>query len=51
MYVKEVFIRELVKLPSFKQKDYKKALEESFVKFDELLRTPEGLREIKNYSA
>ena len=51
LYVKDVYIKELAKLQSFKAKDYKTALEESFIKIDELLKSPQGLKDIKKYSA
>jgi len=38
-------------LPSFKQKDYFNALKESFIKIDEMLKSPQGLKDIKNYSS
>ena len=40
LFVKDKYIAELVKLQSFKNRDYATALKESFIKIDELLRTP-----------
>jgi predicted component of type VI protein secretion system len=37
-------------LPSFKNGDYKKALEESYIKVDELLLTPEVNKKLATYS-
>lgn len=51
LYVKDVYIKELTKLQSFKDRDYKKALEESFIRIDELLKSPQGLKDIKKYSS
>lgn len=42
LYVKDVYINELKKLKSFQNKDYGTALEESFIKIDELLKSPQG---------
>jgi serine/threonine protein phosphatase PrpC len=47
--VKDKYVAELKKLNSFKQKDYPTALRESFIKIDELLRTPAGLKDILKY--
>ena len=49
LYVKDKYVAELKKLNSFKQKDYPTALKESFIKIDELLRSPAGLRDILKY--
>ena len=40
LYVKERYIEEMKKLPSFQKKDYYNALRESFIKIDELLVSP-----------
>lgn len=37
-------------LPSFKNGDYKKALEESYLKVDELLLTPEINKKLQEYT-
>lgn len=39
-YVRDRYVEEIKKLPSFKNKDYSNALKESFIKMDELLKTP-----------
>ena len=49
LYVKDKYIEELKKLPSFKNKDYATALKESFIKIDELLKTPQGIKDVKKY--
>lgn len=50
MYVKDKYVEELKKLQSFKNKDYPNALKESFIKIDELLKSPQGLKDVKKYS-
>lgn len=40
LYVKDKFIEELTKLQSYKQGDYYNALRESFIKIDEILKSP-----------
>jgi serine/threonine protein phosphatase PrpC len=49
LYVKDKYVAELKKLTSFKNKDYATALKESFIKIDELLKSPAGLKEILKY--
>ena len=39
-YVRDRFVEEIKKLPSFKSKDYSTALRESFIKMDDLLKSP-----------
>ena len=46
LYVKKHFAKELVKLPSYKSKCYKEALEECFLKMDELMDTKQGKEEL-----
>lgn len=46
LWVKENFKKELVKLQSFKSKCYKEALEECFIKMDELMESPAGQRRL-----
>lgn len=51
LYVKDVFVAELQKLPEFKNKDYGAALTAIFKRMDELLDSEEGnnaLKEIQN---
>lgn len=42
---------ELKKLQSFIDKDYPKALREIFIKMDDLLKTPQGIKDVKKYQA
>jgi len=42
IYVKKVFVPELCKMESFKEKNYEAALKEVFYKMDELLLSPAG---------
>ena len=49
MFVKDKFVPELKKLESFKKKDYSTALREIFIKMDDLLKTPAGLKEVLKY--
>lgn len=49
LYVKDKYIEELKKLQTFKNKDYFTALRESFIKIDELLKTPQGIKDVKKY--
>jgi protein phosphatase 2C family protein 2/3 len=41
----------LIKLASFKSKDYKAALEECFFKMDEMMRTPAGKKELAGFQS
>jgi serine/threonine protein phosphatase PrpC len=50
IYVKKHFAKELVKLQSYKSKCYKEALEECFLKMDELMETPAGKRELHQFA-
>lgn len=47
LYVKKHFAKELVKLQSYKSKCYKEALEECFLKMDDLMDTPSGKKELQ----
>jgi protein phosphatase 1G len=49
LYVKDRLVGELRKLNSFKQKDWAKVLTEGFIKIDELLKSPQGLKDILKY--
>ncbi len=51
LYVKDKYINELTKLSSFKSRNYPQALKESFIRIDEMLKSPEGQRDVKKYSA
>lgn len=46
LFVKKYFCKELVKLQSYKSKDYKSALEESFLKMDDLMNNDAGQKEL-----
>lgn len=41
----------LKELPAFKNGEYKKALEESFLKVDEMICTPEGNKQLQGYDS
>ena len=43
------FAKELVKLASYKSKCYKEALEECFLKMDELMETKSGKEELAGF--
>jgi len=47
LWVKDNFRKELVKLQSYKSKCYKEALEECFLKMDELMASPEGQQKLQ----
>jgi protein phosphatase 1G len=49
LYVKKHFAKELVKLASFKSKCYKEALEECFLKMDELMESKQGKEELAQF--
>ena len=49
LYVKKHFAKELVKLASFKSKCYKEALEECFLKMDDLMDTKQGKEELAQF--
>eukprot|EP00350_Pseudokeronopsis_sp_OXSARD2_P008286 CAMPEP_0170556792 /NCGR_PEP_ID=MMETSP0211-20121228/18683_1 /TAXON_ID=311385 /ORGANISM="Pseudokeronopsis sp., Strain OXSARD2" /LENGTH=79 /DNA_ID=CAMNT_0010867343 /DNA_START=90 /DNA_END=329 /DNA_ORIENTATION=+ len=42
LYIKDRFVAELKKLPSYQNKDYPNALKEVFIKMDDLLKSPQG---------
>jgi len=46
LYVKKHYIKLLTALPSFKSKNYRLALEESFFKIDEQMLTDAGMKEL-----
>ena len=46
LYVKKHFAKEMVKLASYKSKCYKEALEEAFLKMDEMMETKQGKEEL-----
>lgn len=45
-YCEDKFRDELIKNPNYKNKNYEKALEETFLHIDEMLQTPEGKKDI-----
>eukprot|EP00349_Pseudokeronopsis_sp_Brazil_P001236 CAMPEP_0202956384 /NCGR_PEP_ID=MMETSP1396-20130829/887_1 /ASSEMBLY_ACC=CAM_ASM_000872 /TAXON_ID= /ORGANISM="Pseudokeronopsis sp., Strain Brazil" /LENGTH=214 /DNA_ID=CAMNT_0049673365 /DNA_START=18 /DNA_END=662 /DNA_ORIENTATION=+ len=51
LYVKDRFVNELKSLNSYKNKDYSAALKETFIRMDELLRTPQGQKDVLKYSS
>ena len=50
-YVRDRFIDEIKKLPSFKNRQYSQALREAFIKMDDMLKTPQGIKDVKKYQA
>jgi len=46
-FVREHFVKELLKQDSFESEDYVQALEETFKKMDELMQTKKGEKELK----
>ena len=51
LWVKDNFKKTLVGLQSYKSKCYKEALEECFLKLDELMATPAGQRKLQEYQS
>jgi len=49
-FTKNHLAEEIMKMESFKKGDYKSCLEETFLKMDELLTTPNGRKELATYS-
>ena len=47
IYVKEVFVQELVKLEEYRSRQYPEALKRIFSRMDELLYSPEGMARLK----
>ena len=48
-FVKAHFTKSLVGHPSYKRKEYKQALEQTFLKMDRLLLTEKGKSELRQY--
>jgi serine/threonine protein phosphatase PrpC len=48
-FVKNHFTKNLVSCPAYKRKDYKAALENTFLKMDRLLLTEKGKQELRTY--
>lgn len=51
LFVKKHFKNELIKLPSYKSKCYKEALEEVFLKMDEIMETKAGKDELAQFQS
>lgn len=49
-WVRDNFVKEMVKLRSYKDGDYKTALRETFIRMDELLMTPMVKKELQKYT-
>jgi len=49
-YVRDNFVKELVKLKSYKDGDYADALKETFIKMDENMKTAMVKKELKKYT-
>jgi len=48
-YVKVHFTKNLISSAAYKRKDYKKALEDTFMKMDRLLLSDKGKKELRTY--
>ena len=48
-FTRDHFAKEIVKLSSFRSKDYGKALREMFMQIDDMLETKEGIEKLKTY--
>jgi len=51
LYVKDIFEREIKKLDAFKRQEWAEALKQTFIKIDEILLSPQGLKDIKKYQS
>ena len=49
-WVRDNFIREMIKLKCYREEDYETALRETFIKMDELMKTPLVKKELEKYS-
>lgn len=49
-WVRDNFVKELVKLKSYKDGDYGDALREAFIRMDELMKTPMVKKELQKYT-
>lgn len=49
MFVKNHFTKNLINSPAYRRKDYKLALENTFLKMDRLLLTEKGKQELRSY--
>jgi protein phosphatase 1G len=50
-WVRDNFVKELVKMKSYKDADYGAALTETFIKMDELMKTPMIKKELQKYTS
>jgi serine/threonine protein phosphatase PrpC len=50
-YVRDNFVKELVKMKSYKDADYGTALRETFIQMDELMKTTAVKKELKKYTS
>lgn len=48
-FVRQHFIKSLLSSAAYKRKDYKKALEDTFIKMDKLLLSDKGKKELRLY--
>lgn len=49
-YVRDNFVKEMLKLKSYKDGDYPGALKETFIQMDELMKTSAVKKELKKYT-
>ena len=49
-WVRDNFVKEMIKLKSYKDGDYALALKETFIKMDELMKTPMVKKELQKYT-
>lgn len=49
-WIRDNFAKEMFKLPSYAEADYSTALKETFIKMDELLKTPMVKKELEKYT-
>lgn len=49
-YVRDNFVKELVKLKNYKEGNYAEALKETFIKMDENMKTPMVKKELQKYT-
>lgn len=49
-WVRDNFVKEMIKLKSYKDADYALALKETFIKMDELMKTPMVKKELQKYT-
>ena len=49
-FVRDNFVKEMIKLKSYKDADYSTALKETFIQMDELMKTSSVKKELKKYT-